>query len=51
MNKILSEERVKKTINEIGENIPGGNFLGGNFPSGTFPAGSLRVEIFSRVFS
>ena len=42
---------MKKTINEIGENIPGGNFLGGNFPSETFAVGSLKVEIFSGVFS
>ena len=27
----------RKTINEMGGNIPGGNFLGANFPGGNFP--------------
>ena len=31
MDEVLSEEKVKKEINETGGNIPGGNFLGGNF--------------------
>ena len=30
MDEVLSEEMVKKTINEMGGNI----FLGGNFPGG-----------------
>ena len=31
----------RKTINEMGGNIPGGKFLGGNFPGGDFPGWSL----------
>ena len=41
MEEVLSEERVKKTINEMGGGISGGNFLDGNFPGGNFPGGSL----------
>ena len=29
----------RKTINEMGWDIPGGNFLGGNFQGGDFPGG------------
>ena len=39
----LSKWKVKwrKTVNEMGGNIPGENFLGGNFPRGNLPGGSL----------
>ena len=39
MVEVLSEEEVKKTINEMGGNILGGYFLGGNFPGGNFHGG------------
>ena len=29
--------QLRKTINEMGGNIPGGNVLGGIFPGGNFP--------------
>ena len=50
----LSKRSVKwrKTIDEMGGNIPGKNFLGGSFPGGNFLGGSLmggnsRKEKFS----
>ena len=44
MDEVLSEEKVKKDINEMGGNIPGGNFPGGslmgeNFRGKNFPGG------------
>ena len=44
MDEVLSEEKVKKDINEMDGNIPGGNFPGGslmgeNFRGKNFPGG------------
>ena len=36
----------RKTINEMGGNIPGGNFLGGNFLGGIFQGGVCWLGIF-----
>ena len=36
MVEVLSKEKVKKTINEMGGNILSGYFLGENFPGGIF---------------
>ena len=46
MDEVLSEEKVKKDINEMGGNIPGGNFPGGNFPGGSLMGENFRGKNF-----
>ena len=45
MDEVLSEEKVKKDINEMGGNISGGNFPGGVWWVGIFP-GEIFLEPF-----
>ena len=39
MDEVLSEEKVKKDINEMGGNFPGGSLMGENFRGKNFPGG------------